>query len=49
MPGPQPVNVARIKQLLSQGLTQKQVTQRLGVSKSVVSMVANGKYLEAVA
>jgi len=47
MPSTPHVNVARVKQLLAQGLTQKQVVQRLGVSKCTVSMIANGKYPEA--
>ena len=41
------VNVDRIRQLLADGCTQKQVSVRLGVSKGVVSAVANGKYKEA--
>jgi transcriptional regulator with XRE-family HTH domain len=41
------VDVDRVKQLLSQGLTQSQVCQRLGVSKCTVSQIANGKYQHA--
>jgi transcriptional regulator with XRE-family HTH domain len=40
------VDVARVKQLLAQGLTQTQVVQRLGYSKCTVSMIANGKYTQ---
>lgn len=47
MPGRQPVNIDRVKQLLAKGLTQTQVVQRLGCSKSVVSCIAHGKYLES--
>lgn len=46
MPGRPPVDVARVKQLLASGLAQWQVCKRLGVSKSVVSMIAAGKYQE---
>ncbi|NBX72771.1 MAG: XRE family transcriptional regulator [Alphaproteobacteria bacterium] len=41
------VDADRVKQLLSQGLTQSQVCQRLGVSKCTVSQIANGKYQHA--
>jgi transcriptional regulator with XRE-family HTH domain len=44
MPFRQPVDVARVKQLLAQGLTQTQVHRRLGVSKYAVCLIAHGKY-----
>ena len=44
MPFRQPVDVARVKQLLAQGLTQTQVHRRTGVSKNAVCLIANGKY-----
>ncbi len=44
MPFRQPVDVARVRQLLSQGLTQTQVHRRTGVSKNSVCLIANGKY-----
>ena len=47
MPFRQPVDVARVKQLLSQGLTQTQVHLRTGVSKNVVCLIAHGKYRES--
>ena len=37
-------NVDRVKQLLAQGMTQQQVSVRMGLSKSVVSKIANGKH-----
>ena len=43
MPPRQFVDADRVKRLLAQGLTQKQVCVRLGVSKSVVCNIANGK------
>jgi transcriptional regulator with XRE-family HTH domain len=46
MPFRQPVDVARVKQLLAQGLTQTQVHLRTGVSKNAVCLIANGKYPE---
>jgi predicted XRE-type DNA-binding protein len=46
MPGRPSVNVDRVKQLLAQGVKQSVVVQRLGVSKSVVSCIARGTYLE---
>jgi transcriptional regulator with XRE-family HTH domain len=46
MPPRQVVDVDRVKQLLSQGLTQTQVHRRLGVSKNAVCLIANGKYQE---
>lgn len=46
MPGRPPVDVARVQQLLAQGVKQSVVVQRLGVSKSVVSCIARGTYLE---
>ena len=45
MPGPTPVYVAKVRELLAKGCNQKQVCLRLGYQKSVVSMIANGKYL----
>jgi len=39
MPFRQPVDVARVKQLLAQGLTQTVIAKRLGLSKSVVYRV----------
>lgn len=44
-----PVDVARVRQLLAQGLTQTQVSLRLGVAKSVVSAVSRGVYREGKA
>jgi DNA-binding CsgD family transcriptional regulator len=44
-----PVDVARVKQLLAGGLTHKQVSLRLGCSKSVVSMISRGVYREGKA
>jgi predicted XRE-type DNA-binding protein len=44
MPTRQPVDVARVQQLLAQGLTQIQVHRRTGVPKSAVCLIANGKY-----
>ena len=38
------VPVDRVKQLLAQGLTARQISDRLGVNKSSVSQIANGKY-----
>lgn len=49
MPSVEKVDVARVRELLAQGCTQKQVAQRLGYSKSTVSCIANGKYLEGKA
>ena len=46
MPGKTPVPVDRVKQLLDQGVKQIVIVQRLGVSKSVVSYIAHGTYLE---
>jgi predicted XRE-type DNA-binding protein len=46
MPAKPPVPVDRVKQLLDQGVKQQVIVQRLGVSKSVVSCVAHGTYLE---
>jgi len=46
MPFRQPVDVARVQQLLAQGLTQIQVHLRTGVSKNAVCLIANGKYPE---
>jgi hypothetical protein len=46
MPFRQLVDVARVKQLLAQGLTQTQVHRRTGVPKSAVCLIANGKYPE---
>jgi hypothetical protein len=44
MPFRQPVDVARVKQLLAQGLTQTQVHLRTGVPKNTVCLIAHGKY-----
>jgi transcriptional regulator with XRE-family HTH domain len=49
MPFRQPVDVARVKQLLAQGVAQHQIVKRLGLSKCTVSRIASGKYQEAVA
>jgi predicted transcriptional regulator len=46
MPARPPVPVDRVKQLLDQGVKQQVIAQRLGVSKSVVSCIAHGTYLE---
>jgi transcriptional regulator with XRE-family HTH domain len=43
MPQRPSVDVVRVKQLLASGLTQTQVCLRLGVAKSAVSLIANGK------
>jgi transposase len=39
MPFRQPVDVARVKQLLAQGLSQTVIAKRLGLAKSVVYRV----------
>jgi hypothetical protein len=44
-----PVDVDRVRQLLASGCTHKQVSLRLGVSKSVVSMISRGRYREGKA
>ena len=44
MPSPTKVNADRVRELLAQGCTHKQVCIRLGYSKSVVSRIATGKY-----
>lgn len=44
MPARQKPPVERIRQLLSQGVQQSVICTRLGVSKSVVSKIATGKY-----
>ena len=46
MPAKPPVPVYRVKQLLDQGVKQSAIVQRLAVSKSVVSCIARGIYLE---
>ena len=46
MPAKPAVPVDRVKQLLDQGVKQQVIVQRLGVSKSVVSCIAHGTYLE---
>jgi len=46
MPGKTPVPVDRVKQLLDQGVKQSAIVQRLRVSKSVVSCIAHGTYLQ---
>lgn len=38
------LDVARVKQLLAQGLSQKAVSVRLGCSASAVQAIAAGKY-----
>ena len=45
MPGRPPVNVARVQQLLAQGVKQKAIAERLGINKSTVSAIASGTYL----
>ena len=45
MPAKTVVNVARVQQLLAQGVTPKAISLRLGIAKSVVSQIAAGKYL----
>jgi len=40
------VPVDRVKQLLDQGVKQSAIVERLRVSKSVVSCIARGIYLE---
>jgi hypothetical protein len=47
MPAKPPVPVDRVKQLPGQGVKQSVIVQRLAVSKSVVSCIARGIYLEA--
>ena len=49
MPERQRVDVARVKQLLAQGVAQHQIVKRLGLSKSVVSRIAAGKRTEVAA
>jgi hypothetical protein len=44
-----PVDVDRVRQLLASGCTHKQVSLRLGCSKSVVSMISRGRYREGKA
>jgi hypothetical protein len=46
MPARQRVDVDRVKQLLAQGLMQKTVALRLGISNQVVCQIAKGKYLQ---
>ena len=46
MPSKPPVPIDRVKQLLGQGVKQSVIVQRLGVSKSVVSCIAHGTYLQ---
>ena len=46
MPGRPPVPVDRVKQLLAEGVNQSAISERLGVSKSVVCCIAHGTYLE---
>ena len=48
MPGRRKIEPARVLELLAKGCTQQQAALRLGYPKSVVSQIANGKYLEAV-
>jgi transcriptional regulator with XRE-family HTH domain len=43
MPTGKKIDEARVRQLLAQGLTQKQVSLRLGYSKSAVCRIANEK------
>ena len=38
--------VDRVKQLLAEGVKQSAISERLGVSKSVVCCIAHGTYLE---
>lgn len=45
MPGRPPVNVARVQQLLAQGVRQAAIAARLGIARSAVSQIAAGKYL----
>ena len=45
MPAKNTVNVARVQQLIAQGVTQKAISLRLGVAQSAVSQIAAGKYL----
>lgn len=45
MPGRPPINVARVQQLLAEGVQQKAIAQRLGIARSAVSQIAAGKYL----
>ena len=45
MPGRPPINVARVQQLLAQGVQQKAIAERLGIARSAVSQIAAGKYL----
>ena len=44
MPSPLKANADRVRELLANGCTQKQVCIRLGYSKSLVSRIANGKH-----
>ena len=45
MPSRDKVDRERVRQLLAKGLTQAQVCVRLGISRAVVSKVANEKPL----
>ncbi len=44
MPARHRVDIDRVKQLLAQGLQQKVVALRLGISNQVVCQIAKGKY-----
>lgn len=47
MPPRVKVNVGRVRQLVAQGVAHRDVAERLGVSRSVVSRVAMGIYRES--
>jgi len=44
MPARRPVPVARVQQLLAEGVPQHAVARRLGVCRTTVCLIANGKY-----
>ena len=46
MPAPNTIDRERVKQLLAQGLTPKQVCRRLGINKSSVSEISQERRKE---
>lgn len=47
MPPRNRVNVDRVRELLAQGIRQKEVCERLGLNAGTVSEIASGKYRPA--
>jgi transcriptional regulator with XRE-family HTH domain len=47
MPAVNRIDVERVRQLLRQGSTQKQVCERLGINKCSVSLIARAMRQEA--